>query len=364
MSEIPIADPELGEREIAEVVDVLESGMLADGPQVRKFESEFAGFCGADRGVATANGTTALHAAFEALGVGEGDVVVTSPFSFVASANAIRLAGAEPAFADVDPDTFNLDPTAVEEALRREDDAAAILAVHLYGLPAQMDRLREIADRHDVALVEDAAQAHGAEFRGRKVGSLGDAACFSFYPTKNMTTGEGGMITTDRDDVADRAESYVNHGRPPEGGYEHVRVGHNFRLTSMAAAIGRVQLERLPEYNDARRANAAALTEELADADVVTPTEPDDRRHVYHQYTIRTDDRDGLAAHLDERGVGTGVYYPTPIHEQPAYDGVDYAGPVAERTAEQALSLPVHPNVSERDVRTIAEAVRTYESES
>jgi dTDP-4-amino-4,6-dideoxygalactose transaminase len=364
MSEIPIADPELGGREIAEVVDVLESGTLADGQQVRGFESEFASFCDADRGVATANGTTALHAAFEALGIGEGDAVVTSPFSFVASANAIRLAGAEPVFADIDPDTFTLDPTAVEEALRRKDDAAAILAVHLYGLPAEMDRLREIADRHGVALVEDAAQAHGAEFRGRKVGSFGDAACFSFYPTKNMTTGEGGMITTDRDDVADRAESYVNHGRPPEGGYEHVRVGHNFRLTSMAAAIGRVQLKRLPEYNDARRANAAALSEALSDADVVTPVEPDDRRHVYHQYTIRTDDRDGLAAHLDDAGVGTGVYYPTPIHEQPAYDGVDYAGPVAERTAEQALSLPVHPNVSERDVRTIVRAVRSYESES
>ncbi|WP_135807139.1 DegT/DnrJ/EryC1/StrS family aminotransferase [Halorussus marinus] len=364
MSEIPIADPALGDREIAEVVDVLESGHLADGPQVRKFEAEFAEFSGADRGVATANGTTALHAALEALGVGDGDVVVTSPFSFVASANAIRLAGAEPRFADVDPETFTLDPTAVEETLRREDDVAAILAVHLYGLAAEMDRLGELADRHDVALVEDAAQAHGAQFRGRKVGSFGDAACFSFYPTKNMTTGEGGMITTDRDDVADRAESYVNHGRPPEGGYDHVRVGHNFRLTSMAAAIGRVQLERLPEYNDARRANAAALNEALADADVITPTEPDDRRHVYHQYTIRANDRDALAAHLDDAGIATGVYYPTPIHEQPAYDDVDDAAPVAERTAEQALSLPVHPNVSERDVRTIAKAVREYDSDS
>ena len=361
MSDVPIADPELGEREIEEVVDVLESGMLADGPQVREFEDEFADFCEADHGIATANGTMALHAAFEALDVGAGDKVVTSPFSFVASANSVRLAGAEPVFADIDPDTFNLDPTAVEEAIRREDGVAAIMPVHLYGLPAEMDRLCEIADDHDLALVEDAAQAHGAEYKGQKVGSFGDAACFSFYPTKNMTTGEGGMLTTGRDDVAEKAASYCNHGRPPEGGYEHVRLGHNFRMTSMAAAIGRVQLDRLPDYNEARRANAAYLSDALANADVVTPTVPDDRRHVYHQYTVRVNDRDALADHLDDAGVGTGVYYPTPIHEQPAYADVDHAAPVAERTAEQALSLPIHPNVSEQDLRTIASTITDYE---
>ncbi|WP_137287224.1 DegT/DnrJ/EryC1/StrS family aminotransferase [Halorussus salinisoli] len=361
MSDVSIADPEMGEREIERVRSVMESGHIADGPEVRTFEDEFAAFCEADHGVATSNGTTALHAAFEALGVGSGDKVVTTPFSFVASANAIRLAGAEPVFADIDPDTFNLDPTAVEEAVRREDDVAAVVPVHLYGLPAEMDHLLDVADDHDLAVVEDAAQAHGAEYRGQRVGSLGDAACFSMYPTKNMTTGEGGMITTDRDDVAERAASFVNHGRPPEGGYEHVRVGHNFRMTSMAAAIGRVQLDRLPDYNEARRSNAAYLTDSLTDTDVVPPTVPDDREHVYHQYTIRTDDRDGLAAYLDEAGVGTGVYYPTPIHEQPAYEGVSHAAPVAERTAEQALSLPVHPNVSEQDLRTIASAIQEYE---
>ncbi|MFC4448395.1 DegT/DnrJ/EryC1/StrS family aminotransferase [Halorussus aquaticus] len=361
MSDVPIAAPEMGEREIERVREVMTSGRLADGPEVRAFEDEFAAFCGTDYALATSNGTTALHAALEAVGVGEGDKVVTTPFSFVASANAIRLAGAEPVFADIDPDTFNLDPTAVEEAIRREDDVAAVVPVHLYGLPAEMDRLLDVADDYDLAVVEDAAQAHGAAFDGRTVGSFGDAACFSMYPTKNMTTGEGGMITTDREDVAERAASFVNHGRPPEGGYEHVRVGHNFRMTSMAAAIGRVQLDRLPDYNEARRSNAAALTDALADADVVTPTEPDDRRHVYHQYTIRTDDRDGLADHLDDEGVGTGVYYPTPIHEQPAYDGVSHTAPVAERTAEQALSLPVHPNVSEEDLRTITAAIHEYE---
>ena len=361
MSDVPIADPEMGEREIERVREVMESGRIADGPEVRAFEEEFAAFCGADRGVATSNGTTALHAAFEALGVGPGDKVVTTPYSFVASANAVRLAGAEPVFADIEAETFNLDPEAVEEVVRREDDVAAVMPVHLYGLPADMDHLLDVADDYGLAVLEDACQAHGAEFRDRRVGSLGDAACFSMYPTKNMTTGEGGMITTDRDDVAERAESFVNHGRPPEGGYRHVRVGHNFRMTSLAAAIGRVQLDRLADYNEARRSNAAYLTDALADADVVTPTEPDDRRHVYHQYTIRTEDRDGLADYLDDAGVGTGVYYPTPIHRQPAYEDVSHDAPVAERTADRALSLPVHPNVSEQDLRTIASTIREYE---
>jgi dTDP-4-amino-4,6-dideoxygalactose transaminase len=357
---IPIADPQLGEREVEAAADCIRSGHLADGPEVRQFEDEFADFCDAEYGVATSNGTTALHAAFEALDIGEGDRVVTSPFSFVASANAIRFAGAEPVFADVTPNTFTLDPYAVENVVE-EEDADALLAVHLYGLPAEMDHLRDIADDHDLALVEDAAQAHGAAFDGERVGSLGDAACFSFYPTKNATTGEGGMVTTDREDVAERAASYVNHGRTPEGGYNHVRLGHNFRLTSMAAAIGRVQLERLPEFNEKRRANAAYLTDRLRTADVVTPTEPDDCRHVYHQYTVRSPDRDGLAEHMAASGVDSAVYYPTPIHEQPAYQHVETSAPVAERVSEQVLSVPVHPGLTDDDVRTIASAIASYE---
>jgi perosamine synthetase len=361
---IPIADPELGDEEIKATVACIEDGQLADGPEVRAFEDEFAAFCGTDFGVAASNGTTALHAAFAALGIGSGDRVVTSPFSFVASANAIRLAEAEPVFADIDPETFNLDPYAAEEAVR-EHDADAILAVHLYGLPAEMGHLRDIAETHDLALVEDAAQAHGAEYDGRKAGSFGDAACFSFYPTKNMTTGEGGVVTTDRRDVAERAASFVNHGRPMgEGGcssYDHVRLGHNFRMTSVAAAIGRVQLSRLPKYNEARRANAGCLTDRLRNTSVRTPFEPDDRRHVYHQYTVRTDDREGLRSHLEEEGVGTGVYYPTPIHEQPAYQHVDHDAPVAERASREVLSLPVHPGLSGDDVRTIVSAITSYE---
>ena len=356
---IPIADPDVGADCKERVREVLESGMLADGPEVRNFETEFAGFCGTDRGVATSNGTTALHAAMEALGLGEGDRVLTSPFSFVASANAIRFTGATPVFADINPRTYNLDPDAVETAVR-EKDIDAIVAVHLYGLPAAMNRLTDIAAEHDIALIEDAAQAHGAAVDGKRVGSFGDAACFSFYPTKNMTTGEGGMITTNREDVADRAAQFVNHGRNDQ--YEHETLGHNFRMTSVAAAVGRSQLRRLPEFTERRRDNAERLNEGLANISITTPTEPSNRRHVYHQYTVRVNDRDSFRNHMDEEGVGTGVYYPTPIHKQPAYGDYEVSCPVAEKAADEVVSLPVHPNVSEANVEDIIDAAVRYET--
>jgi len=242
-SMIPVANPDVGQKARDGVQSVFDRGQLADGEEVRRFEAEFADFCETDHAVATTNGTTALHAGLEALDIGPGDAVVTTPFSFVASANAIVHAGATPVFADIDPATLTLDPAAVETVLNERDDIAAILAVHLYGTPAEMDALRSLADDHDVFLVEDAAQAHGAEYNGDRVGSLGDLACFSFYPTKNMTSGEGGMITTDDAEVADRAARFCDHGRTD--GYEHAEIGHNFRMTSLCAAIGRAQLERL-----------------------------------------------------------------------------------------------------------------------
>jgi dTDP-4-amino-4,6-dideoxygalactose transaminase len=355
---IPIAEPDVGTEEEERVVSVLESGRLVAGEEVREFEREFAEFCGADHAVATANGTAALHAALVALDVGDGDRVVTSPFSFVATANAIRHAGAEPVFADIDPETYNLDPAAVERTVETTD-ADAILAVHLFGLPADVAALRDVADDHDLLLVEDAAQAHGAQYRGQRVGAFGDAACFSFYPTKNMTTGEGGMVTTTREDVAERARKFVNHGRTDR--YTHETVGHNFRMPEMAAAIGRAQLGKLPEYTRARRSNAAVLDETLTVADVGTPTEPDRRHHVYHQYTIRCPDRDGLRSYLKDNGINTRVYYPTPIHEQPAYESVDCSAPVAKQAAREVLSLPVHPGVDREDLRRIATQVARYE---
>jgi len=358
-SRIPIADPAVGEREAERVAEVLHSGALADGEVVRAFEEEFATYCHADRAVATSNGTTALHAALAACGIGEGDIVVTTPFSFVATANAVRFCGARPVFADVDPETCNLDPAAVRETIREAGEVDAILPVHLYGLPAEMGELAAIADEHDAALVEDAAQAHGASIDGDRVGSFGDAAAFSFYPTKNMTTGEGGMVVTDRTDVAERAARFVNHGR--DGNYRHVELGHNFRMTNLAAAIGRVQLKRLGRFVRARRDAAARLTDALADSEIQTPPDPDGVTHAYHQYTVTVPDRDRLAAHLDDRGVDTGVYYPTPIHEQPAYEGVDADCPVAERAADRVLSVPVHPGLSDGDIDRVAAALASYE---
>jgi len=356
---IPIANPEIGATEKDRVIEVLESGMLADGPVVREFEAEFASYCGVEHAVATSNGTTALNAAIEALGLGDGDRVVTTPFSFIASANAIRLAGAEPVFADIDPETYTLDPSAVEATIAAHDgDIDAILAVHLYGLPADMPRLVEIADEYDAYLIEDAAQAHGATVNGERVGSIGDVGCFSFYPTKNMTTGEGGMIVTDDETIAECAGRFVNHGRTDT--YGHVEVGHNFRMTSIAGGLGRAQLEKLPAFTEARRENAAQLTDGLADSWVTPPVEPDGRTHVYHQYTIRCEDREGLQGHLDEHDVGYGVYYPRCIHEQPAYSDVSTSAPVAERAAQEVLSLPVHPKVDDADIQRIIEVITSY----
>ncbi|WP_411967236.1 DegT/DnrJ/EryC1/StrS family aminotransferase [Haloferax sp. YSSS75] len=357
---IPIANPEMGQAEKDRVIEVMDSGMLADGPEVRAFEDEFASYCGTEHAVATSNGTTALHAALKAVGVGAGDRVLTTPFSFIATANAIRLTGAEPVFADIDAATYNLDQEVVERTLRKQGgEIDAILSVHLYGLPCDLPRLSELASEYDIPLIEDAAQAHGATFAGDKVGSFGDAACFSFYPTKNMTTGEGGMITTDSDEIAERAQRFINHGRTAK--YGHSEVGHNFRMTSMSAAIGRVQLERLPEYITARRANAETLTNGLSSTSLTLPFEPEDRTHVYHQYTVRTEDRDHLKSYLADHDVGSGVYYPTCMHKQPVYDDIDHDAPVGEQVASEVLSLPVHPTLSEGDLDHIIEVIQQYE---
>lgn len=362
---IPIADPQLGENERNAVLDVLDSGDFAAGEEVTAFEQAFAEFCGAEYAVATTNGTTALHTALVAAGIGEGDTVITTPFSFVATANVIRLVGAEPVFADIDPSTFALDPEAVEARIRELGGIDAIMPVHLYALAADMDRFHELGERYDATIIEDAAQAHGAEYHGEQAGALGDVACFSFYPTKNITSGEGGMITTDDEEIAAAAARFINHGRSEGGyGYEHVEVGHNFRMTNIAAAIGRHQLPRLPEFVESRRENAARLTELLSETPVVTPTEPDGRRHAYHQYTIRCGNRDTVIEALEESGIGASVYYPTPIHQLAAYDGYDASLPTAEAMSEQVLSLPVYPSLSPSEVDRIGETIQELEVEA
>lgn len=353
---IPIARPFVGAEELAAVRAVLESGELTQGRWVAEFENAFAAFCGAPYAVATSSGTTALHLALLAHGIGEGDEVITTPFTFIASSNAILYVGARPVFADIESDTFNINPEEVERLITPQ--TKAVLAVDLYGHPADLARLSEICDRRGLVLIEDACQAHGAEIDGVKTGSAG-TACFSFYPSKNMTTAEGGMVTTDREDIADAVRKLRHHGSRTT--YVHDRVGFNFRMTNLQAAIGIEQLKRLPELNQIRIANAAYLTEHLAG--IQTPVTRPGAWHVFHQYTIRVpgNQRDALAAALRNAGIETRVYYPVPVHRQDAYSGLGLGLlelPEAERAADEVLSLPVHPGVSAPQLALIAQAVR------
>src|SRR5574341_1807460 len=299
---IPIARPQLGEEEKRQVLQVLDSGILVAGPRVAEFETAFAAYLGVPHAVATASGSSALQVAMLALGIRPGDRVLTTPFTFAASSNAVIHAGARPIFADVAPATGNLDPTAAEAVLQR-DQIRAILVVHLYGMPADMPAFRRLADRYNVLLIEDCAQAHGAAIDGRRVSTFGDAAIFSFYPTKNMTTGEGGMVVTADESVARRARLLVDPRGDEEYAYEV--VGFNYRMTEMAGAIGLVQLEALEDRNEQRRRNARRLTADLHDLPWLrVPREPAGFRHVYHQYTVGVRQRrDDLARHLAASGI-------------------------------------------------------------
>lgn len=354
---ISLAQPALGHDELEQIAEVFERGHLTRGPEVDAFETEFASFCEVDHGIATANGTTALHTAFTALGLGENDRIATSPFSFVASANAIRWCGAEPLFVDIHEDTYTIDPHALETRLRGGEQIDAVLAIHLFGLACDMAYLQELAEEYDFKIIEDAAQAHGAKYDRQPVGSFGDAACFSFFASKNMTTGEGGMVVTDSPKVANRSRQFIEHGRTEDG---YTSLGHNFCMSDITAAIGRVQLEKLPEYTAARRTNARRLSDGLRGTEVATPIEPANRRHVYHQYTIQTDARERLREQLAENGIQTGVYYDTPIHEQPAYPAYTPSLPTADALKGEVVSLPVHPRVSEEDCDQINAVVREH----
>ena len=368
MRNIPIAKPLIGDEEINAVVDVLKSGMLAHGKEVEAFEREFADYLGARHGIAVANGTAALDVALKALGIRDGDEVITTPFTFIATASSILFQRARPVFADIDPKTFNLDPNDVLE--RITDKTKAILVVHLYGQPAEMKAFREIAEDHGLYLIEDCAQAHGAEYEGKRVGTFGDIAAFSFYPTKNMTTGEGGMVVTNDDELAERARLIRSHGQKER--YYHVTLGYNLRMTNIAGALGRVQLRKLKEWNETRRRNAEKLTEGISKiAGLTPPYVAPNVRHVYHQYTIRVGEkfpigRDELAQKLRERGIGTGIYYPLPLHHQPLFQELGYERdccPNAIEASKRVLSLPVHPAVREEDVGYIVETLKEIAGE-
>ena len=355
---IPPARPVIGEDEIEAAVRVLRSGMVVQGPEVRGFEDEFSAYVDGRECVAVNSGTSALQLALMALGLRPGDEVIVPSFSFAASANAVRLAGGEPVFADIEPTHFTLDREAVAAAVGPR--TVAVMPVHLYGHPADMTALKGIADRHDLAIVEDAAQAHGATWDGRAVGAWGSAGCFSFYPTKNMHSLEGGMVTTGDAGLARTIRLLRNQGM--EQRYANEIVGANMRLTDVAAAIGRVQLTKLSGWNEQRQANASILSDGLKH--VVTPAIASRATHVFHQYTIRVPSgRDEVQAGLTERGIGSAVYYPTPIHLLKPYLPGNHAGnrdwdlPETMRAADEVLSLPVHPGLTEDELARIVDAV-------
>jgi perosamine synthetase len=352
---IPIAKPIIGEEEQKAILEVIASGQLVQGPKVREFEARFSELCGVEYAVATSSGTAALHIAVLSHQISLSDEVITSPFSFIASANCALFVGARPVFTDIEPDFFTIDPAKVEERITQ--NTRAIIPIHLFGQPCDMDAIVEIAQKHHLAIIEDACQAHGATYKGRPIGSYG-TACYSFYATKNITTFEGGMIVTNDPQIAERARLIRNHGSPRN--YEHVMLGYNMRMTDLAAAVGMVQLKKLKEWNSIRWANAAYLTTHLSRIKgIVTPKIRDHSEHVFHQYTIRIADRDNAAQKLREKGVGVGIHYPTPIHKQPLYQQLGYSDvlPNAEAACREVLSLPVHPSLTKDDLDRIIQAV-------
>lgn len=351
---IPIAKPFIGDEEIKEVEAVLRSGFIAQGPKVAEFEKGFAEYIGINHAIATSSGTTALHVALLCAGIGKGDEVITTPFSFAATANSILYAGAKPVFVDIDPKTYNINPKKIEEVIT--DKTKAIMPVHLYGQPADMDPICKIAKKNDLKVIEDAAQAHGAIYHDQKVGSIGDMACFSFYPTKNITTSEGGMITTNNSEFDKDARALRAHGESER--YEHVILGYNFRMTDIAAAIGVIQLKKLDEFNERRIENAEYLTEHINTIGGIEPPYVSENvKHVFHQYTIRVKNgkRDEIREFLNNEGIGTGIHYPKPIYKQKLYEDLGYtANSVeAEKAATEVLSIPVNPALSAEDLGKI-----------
>lgn len=354
MSEfIPPAKPIIGEEERAAVDRVLRSGMIAQGPEVKAFEEEFAAHFGLGRAcVAVNSGTSGLHLGLLSCGIGTGDEVIVPSFTFAATANSVALTGATPVFADINADDFTLDPASVEASITER--TRAIMPVHLYGHPARMNELRQVADSHGLMLFEDAAQAHGASLDGTPVGAFGQFGMFSLYPTKNMTSGEGGMVSAATDEIERNLRLYRNQGMLQQ--YHNEVVGLNNRMTDIHAAIGRVQLTKVDGWTRQRQENAAFLSANLTG--VTPPPVRDGAVHVYHQYTVRVpEDRDGLARALkEEHNIGSGMFYPVPNHRlAPFQSPVEL--PETEKAATECLSLPVHPSLSQDDLERIVTAV-------
>ena len=361
---IPINAPQIGKEEIDAVVKVLESGILTHGlgagPIVTKFEKKFAKFMGAKHAIAVNTGTAALHLALAAANLKTGDEIILPSFTFVATAEVVVMAGAKPVFVDINPETYNISPEKIEKAITKK--TKAIMPVDLYGLPADMQPIKEIAEKHGLLIIEDAAQAHGAKYKGKPPGAFADAACWSFYASKNITTGEGGMVTTNDDELAEKMRFMRSHGEKEK--YKSLMLGHNYHMTEIQAAIGCVQLEKLPKFSEKRRKNAEKLTSNLKKSGKFKlPTEPKGYQHSWYLYTVRLKDakereRDEIVEKLGQKGIGAQVYYKCPIHLMPYYSKFGkYHLPETEKAAVQVFSLPVHPGVTDEQADYISETV-------
>jgi perosamine synthetase len=358
--QIPVARPAIGQDEISAVTAVLESGMLAAGERVAEFEKKFADYCGTTHAVAINNGTAALHAALLAADIGVGDEVIVPSFSFIATATAVSMTGAKPIFVDVNEQTFGIDPAQVEGSVTPK--TKAVIGVHLFGQPFDVPGIQQVCESHNLTLIEDAAQAHGAMYNGEKTGGFGQFGCFSFYATKNMTTGEGGMVTTSDKAYNERLRLLINHGQSEK--YLHTRLGYNYRMTDVAAAIGLVQLKKLEKFNMRRRKNAEYYDTHISVKGLVTPAVAQGMHHVYHQYVIRLTDefpmkRADFMEYLKVKGIGTAVHYPIPIHHQPVYARANEPDscPVSTSLASSVLSIPVHPLLDQKELAYICDAI-------
>ncbi|HFL3236662.1 TPA: DegT/DnrJ/EryC1/StrS family aminotransferase [Clostridioides difficile] len=365
MRNIPIAKPSIGTEEIEAVTRVLETGQLAQGETVYQFEREFSEHFGYTGSAAVANGTAALHVALLAAGVKPGDKVITTPFTFVATSNAILYCNALPVYADVDESTFNISPESIRKAANEFPDARYLLLVHLFGQPCEMDKIIEVSKEFNLTIIEDCAQAHGASYQSTPVGNFGAGGTFSFYPTKNMSTGEGGMIVSQDQHFLNKSKVLINHGSKQR--YVHEVLGYNYRMTNIAAALGVEQLKKIDQMNSARRKNAEFYFSNIKNQLVKLPFVHEFSHHVFHQFTITTSYRDQLVRYLDEKGIGTGIHYQLPLHRQKHINDYltaakqrSYSCPTADRLAEQVLSIPVNPALSLEDLEYIVHAINNF----
>jgi len=361
---VEFTDIYMDEEMIGSVEDVLRGSRYVKGPVVEEFEGEFAQNCGVEHAVGVNSGTSAILLGLKALGVGEGDDVFIPGHTYFASASPVLSLGANPVFVDVRSDTYTIDTEELEKKIEKSDSPEAVIPVHIYGQMAEMERVTEIAEEHDMSVVSDSCQAHFAERDGEKAGSIADVGAFSFYPSKNMTVaGDGGMLVTDEDEVAQKARAFRNHGRDEEG--THRYLGLNHRMSEVLGAVGKEQLKHIDDWNEGRRRVARVYDERLADVDdVVVPGVDEANEHVYHLYVVQVPDRDDLRDYLDENGVGTGIHYPTPAHEHPAV--VERVGKTkvefAEELCDRIVSLPMHPRLSEEKIHYVCDLIEGYYS--